>query len=68
MVSAPQPEHLSQLEHPSNDCMSPLETATPLTVIAHFPVFKTASAHQRFLQLEHGHPTFVGYLNPLPRR
>lgn len=68
VVSAPQQERLSQLDHPSDGFVSPLETAATLTVLAHFPVFKPAAGHQRFLQIEHGHPSFLGYLNTLPRR
>jgi hypothetical protein len=68
MVSEPQRVHLSQLKLPSDGFVSPLETAATLTVLAHFLVFKPSAGQQRFLQIEHGHPSFLGYLNTLPRR
>jgi hypothetical protein len=68
MVSEPQRGRLSQLELPSDGFVSPLETAATLTVLAHFPVFKPSAGQQRFLQIEHGHPSFLGYLNTLPHR
>ena len=68
VVSDTQRQQLSQLDLPSDGFVSPLETAATLTVLAHFPVFKPAAGHQRFLQIEHGHPSFLGYLNTLPRR
>jgi hypothetical protein len=68
VVSAPQLQRLSQLELPSDGFVSPLETAATLTVLAHFPVFKPAAGQQRFLQIEHGHPSFLGFLKSLPHR
>lgn len=67
VLSAPQVEHLRPLQLPSDGFVSPLETAATLTVLAHFPVFKPSKGQQRFLQIEHGHPSFLGYLNSLPR-
>lgn len=67
VLSAPQVERLRPMELPSDGFISPLETAATLTVLSHFPVFKPAKGQQRFLQVEHGHPSFLGTLNSLPR-
>jgi len=67
VLGAPQVEHLRPLKLPSDGFVSPLETAATLTVLAHFPVFKPSKGQQRFLQIEHGHPSFLGLLNSLPR-
>ena len=67
VLSGPQVERLRPMELPSDGFISPLETAATLTVLPHFPVFKPAKGQQRFLQIEHGHPSFLSYLNSLPR-
>lgn len=48
--------------------VGPLETAATLTVLAHFPVLKPAALYQRFLTIEHGHPSFLSYLQQFPHR
>ena len=51
---------------PNDGFVSPLETAATLTVLQHFPVLKPAAPHQGFLAVEHGHPSFLSYLQTFP--
>ncbi len=59
-------DHLRQQELPNDGFVSPLETAATLTVLQHFPVLKSAAPHQGFLTVEHGHPSFLSYLQTFP--
>ena len=58
--------HLRQQALPNDGFVSPLETAATLTVLQHFPVLKPAAPHQGFLTVEHGHPSFLSYLQTFP--
>ena len=58
--------HLRQQSLPNDGFVSPLETAATLTVLQHFPVLKPAAPHQGFLTVEHGHPSFLSYLQTFP--
>lgn len=63
-----QVEHLRQQVLPNDGFVSPLETAATLTVLQHFPVLKAAAPHQGFLTVEHGHPSFLSYLQTFPHQ
>lgn len=68
VLGANQVKHLQKQILPNNGFIGPLETAATLTVLAHFPVLKPAAPHQRFLTIEHGHPSFLPALKMLPHR
>lgn len=63
-----QVERLRHTNLPTDGFVGPLETAATLTALAHFPVLKTSAPHQHFLTLEHGHPSFLSYLETFPHR
>lgn len=67
-VSAPQLERLREAELPRDGFVGPLETAATLTVLGQFPVLKPSLADRDFLWIEHGHPSFQGYVNQLPHQ
>jgi hypothetical protein len=52
---------------PTEGFIGPLETAATLTVLQHFPVLKPTIRQRNFLWVEHGHPSYEGYLNLFPR-
>lgn len=62
----PQVEKLRSMELPNEGFVGPLETAATLTALKYFPVVKPSYEHRQFLMIEHGHPSFQGYLNQLP--
>ena len=68
VVSAQQAEELSRQPLPREGFVGPLETAATLTVLHRYPVMKPNLEHWRFLQVEHGHPSFRSYLNSLPHQ
>ena len=68
VVSATQADELSQQPLPREGFVGPLETAATLTVLHRYPVMKPSLEHWRFLQVEHGHPSFRSYLNTLPHQ
>ena len=68
VVSALQAEELSQKPLPRRGFVGPLETAATLTVLHRYPVMKPSLKHWRFLQIEHGHPSFLRYLNEFPHQ
>ncbi|QNG27756.1 hypothetical protein [Synechococcus sp. HK01-R] len=68
LISNQQARILQGRTLPQDGFVGPLETAATLTVLAHFPVLKASRLHQRFLQIEHGHPSFLSYLNTFPHR
>ena len=68
VVSAGQADELSQQDLPREGFVGPLETAATLTVLHRYPVMKPSLEHWRFLQLEHAHPSFRGYLNSFPHQ
>ena len=68
VVSARQAEELSQQDLPREGFVGPLETAATLTVLHRYPVMKPSLEHWRFLQLEHAHPSFRGYLDSFPHQ
>lgn len=48
---------------PRSGFIGPLETAATLTVMQYFVVLKPSLAQRDFLWVEHGHPSFLSYLN-----
>ena len=68
VISAQQADELSQQELPREGFVGPLETAATLTVLHRYPVMKPSLEQWQFLQLEHGHPSFRGYLNTFPHQ
>ena len=68
VLSPKQIDHLRQQLLPNEGFVSPLETAATLTVLQHFPVLKPAAPHQEFLTVEHGHPSFLSYLQTFPHQ
>lgn len=68
LISQQQAKGLEGQNLPRDGFVGPLETAATLTVLAHFPVLKPSTGHQRFLQIEHGHPSFLSYLNSFAHR
>ena len=67
-LSRPQLLRLRQEALPREGFVGPLETAATLTVLRYFPVLKPSRPHRRFLQIEHGHPSFLQPAARLPRR
>lgn len=67
-LGADQVKHLQEQTLADDGFVGPLETAATLTVLAHFPVLKPAPPYQRFLTIEHGHPSFLSYLQQFPHR
>ena len=55
-------------ELPREGFVGPLETAATLTVLHRFPVMKPSRECWRFLRVEHGHPSFLHYINKLPHQ
>ena len=68
VVSAKQAGELSEHPLPREGFVGPLETAATLTVLHRYPVMKPNLKHWRFLQIEHGHPSFLRYLNEFPHQ
>lgn len=66
VVSASQASTLRTSNLPRSGFVGPLETAATLTVLKTFPVMKTNLNNWMFLRVEHGHPSFLQYLNKLP--
>ena len=54
---------LRERELPCDGFVGPLETAATYTVGCAFLLLKPALANRRFLMIEHGHPSYLGYLN-----
>ena len=63
-ISRPQLLFLQGQELPRDGFVGPLETAATYTVGSAFMIVKPALANRRFLMIEHGHPSYLGYLNP----
>ena len=55
---------LRERELPRDGFVGPLETAATYTVGCAFLLLKPALVNRRFLMVEHGHPSYLGYLNP----
>lgn len=55
-------------ELPREGFVGPLETAATLTVLHRFPVMKPSRECWQFLRVEHGHPSFLHYINKLPHQ
>jgi len=66
VVSAAQASILRGHDLPRSGFVGPLETAATLTVLQNFPVMKPNLKNWTFLCVEHGHPSFLHYLNKLP--
>ena len=62
VLGSQQADVLRRNNLPNDGFVGPLETAATLTVLQHFPVLKPAAPHQGFLTVEHGHPSYLGYL------
>lgn len=67
VVDAEQVRYLRAQELPTDGFVSPLETAATLTVMEHFMALKPSEGHQRFLMVEHAHPSFLTCLDTFPR-
>lgn len=67
-LSQPQASLLRGQELPREGFVGPLETAATLTVLHRFPVMKPSRECWRFLRVEHGHPSFLHYINKLPHQ
>ena len=68
VVSDQQAKELSKQPLPRKGFIGPLETAATLTVLHRYPVMKPSLENWKFLQLEHGHPSFRSYINKFPHR
>ena len=55
---------LQEQKLPRDGFVGPLETAATYTVGCAFMLLKPALVNRRFLMIEHGHPSYLGYLNP----
>jgi hypothetical protein len=66
-ISSDQITLLRQHALPRDGFVTPLETAATLTVLRHFAVLKPSPEHRAFVWVEHGHPSFLGFLDKLPR-
>ena len=55
---------LRELELPRDGFVGPLETAATYTVGCAFLLLKPSLTNRQFLMIEHGHPSYLGYLNP----
>jgi hypothetical protein len=64
-LSQTQAALLRDSELPRDGFVGPLETAATLTVLHRFPVMKPSRECWRFLRVEHGHPSFLHYINTL---
>ena len=67
VVDAEQVLYLRDQHLPSDGFVSPLETAATLTVMEHFMALKPSVGYQRFLMVEHAHPSFLPCLDTFPR-
>ena len=63
-ISRPQLMVLRECELPRDGFVGPLETAATYTVGCQFVLLKPSLTNRRFLTIEHGHPSYLGYLNP----
>lgn len=63
-ISRPQLLKLRERELPTEGFVGPLETAATFTVGCAFLLLKPALVNRKFLMIEHGHPSYRGYLNP----
>lgn len=55
-------------EWPPTTFVSPLETAATGVLLPHYPILKTSWACRKFFEIEHGNPSFLGYLGALPEK
>jgi hypothetical protein len=67
-LSGAQAELLQEAPLPTEGFVGPLETAATLTVLHRFPVMKPSLNCWTFLRVEHGHPSFLHYINKLPHQ
>lgn len=67
-VSQQQAQQLQTAELPREGFVGPLETAATLTVLHRYPVMKPSVECWKFLRVEHGHPSFLHYINKLPHQ
>lgn len=66
-MSAVQIEKLRAAPWPPATFVGPLETAATGIVLGQFPILKPSWACRHFLSIEHGNPSFLGYLSKLPQ-
>lgn len=64
-INAEQVRRLRDQTLPRSGFVGPLETAATLTVMQAFTVLKPCLAQRDFLLVEHGHPSFLGYLKTM---
>jgi len=67
-VSRQQAYQLSTTPLPRDGFVGPLETAATLTVLHRYPVMKPSRECWKFLCVEHGHPSFLHYVNSMPHQ
>jgi hypothetical protein len=68
VISERQRQELRQAPLPEEGFIGPLETVATFTVLHRYPVCKPSLPHRRFLMVEHGHPSFRGYVESFPLR
>ena len=61
-VSRQQLLRLREFSLPRDGFVGPLETAATYTVGAVFKLLKPSLNYREFLTIEHGHPSYLGYL------
>lgn len=64
-INEQQRQELQQQPLPTKGFVGPLETAATLTVAAHYPIYKPSFDNRYFLEIEHGHPSYLYTLNKL---
>ncbi len=68
IISREQVKHLRKQILPRDGFVTTLETAATLTVLKYYNVLKPSKGKQRFLEIIHGHPSFLSYLNTFPQK
>ena len=67
-INQTQKRLLSQKNLPTEGFIGPLETAATLTTMKYFKILKPSLEFWKFLRVEHGHPSFLHYINKLPHQ
>lgn len=66
-LTSQQVNHLNSFPWPPNEFVGPLETAATGVFLEKYPILKPSWRCREFLQLEHASPSFLPYINKLPR-
>jgi len=66
-ISSQQLYRLQSCPWPPKEFIGPLETAATGVFLEHYPVLKPSWNCREFLELEHANPSFLPYINKLPR-